>query len=182
MTDRRSERELTSRKRELYRMALARTDISEARTACDLFLDNVKTYSDPLYRILYAAIVVAYARPFIQSRTLGVLPSRWTKFSDPRLQGTHNTLISARNEIVAHSDVSKRPATVYPPGSTVGPIREPSESFGIAVNSYIFRPTSFADVHDTCTDLLNRLHTEIQNELEELYGQANLKGPIELKF
>src|SRR5574341_438635 len=105
------EQRFAARKRELYRLALARTDIGQARDACRFFLDNVSSYHHPLYVALYAAIVVSYARPFIQSRTLGALPSRWARFSHPRLQKTHNKLMQARNEIIASSDVTGRPAT-----------------------------------------------------------------------
>lgn len=107
------------RKRLLYQLLLARSDISAAQSALEVFRRDVGAIGHPLYYPLVAAITVCYARPFTKNQPLGPLPSKWGRFSHPKAQQTHNDLMRARHQLIAHSDMEAREAKIVPPGFVI---------------------------------------------------------------
>ncbi|MEJ2621750.1 MAG: hypothetical protein P8163_16280 [Candidatus Thiodiazotropha sp.] len=53
------------------------------------------------------ALVVAYSRPFTESRGWPKLPMRLMKYNEEQKQ-LHKRVLSLRNEVYAHTDVAKR--------------------------------------------------------------------------
>jgi hypothetical protein len=85
----------SQKKKELYQLAVARSDITAALKTCDLIIQQVKEIGNDLYQPLFHVIVIAYARPFTRNKPFGPLPSEWSKFSDPAFQEMHDDLVSA---------------------------------------------------------------------------------------
>jgi hypothetical protein len=95
------------RRRLLYSM----NDLQQALSACEFMYecDETQTYSKielRRFRCYETTLVVAYTRPFSQSR--GEVPSLTMKMVDLKLsnerQELHKRLMDMRNKIVAHSD------------------------------------------------------------------------------
>ena len=162
----------SKRKEQLYKIIVARSDITAALYASDLMLERVKTMGDPLYYPLYAAAVICYARPFSDNKPLGPLMKHWREFSDHTLQATHDDIIAARNELIAHSDLAARRVEILPPGARVAD--RTSTGVGCKVGSYYFPIEKFHDVSATCRDLGGRLDSEVWRQLDALYGGMDL--------
>jgi hypothetical protein len=146
-------------------------------------INNVGHLGDNLYEPLFNAIIIAYARPFTRNRPLGRLPAEWSTFSNPGFQETHNELIKARDQFIAHSDEEVRRVEIFPPGS---PIRETglqSGDVGIAVRTIAFPLSRFQHIRALCHDLGYRLNSRINNLLTELYnGQTLPNNSFPLTF
>lgn len=171
------------RKKTLYKLVVARTDITSALDASKMMLENVRDFSNKMYYPLLCTIAVCYARPFIDNKTLGPLPGRWRKFSDTRLKRAHDELIVTRNKIIAHSDTRVRKVEIIGPGAPLGETSEVCTGFGVQVQSYYIPMNRFPDIHDTCLDLGTRLNQESEELLEELYDPQNLpENKFELRI
>jgi hypothetical protein len=165
------------KKKNLYRLLIARSDIDAAHAACDLFLKTVTDLGDDLYYPLFTAIVVCYARPFTNNKPFGPLPVKWGVFRDPSQQKLHDSLIKTRNEIVAHSDLSTRKAMIVPPGTSIGFLNERelrSPKIGTMVNYFLFRIPQIREIPILTTDLGRRVNADIEVALEDLYGGMEL--------
>lgn len=166
------------RKRELYRLLLARSDITAALEACRLFRSQVDKLGHPLYYPLFAAIVVCYARPFTKNRPLGPLPNKWATFAHPMAQKTHDQILDARHQLIAHSDIDARGAMIVPPGFVVG--RDEGKelvSDEVAVQTTVdYFPLSFFRVNAwrVIHDLGSRLNEAIEPVVDELYQGMEL--------
>lgn len=175
------------RKMELYKMLVARSDIDAARTSAELFLKTVRDIGSELYYPLFTAIVICYARPFTNNVPYGALPKKWEKFSDKKLQDVHDSLMKARNEIVAHSDMSIRKVMIVPAGVVIGKLENGKEmksaSIGVQTNYYLFREHQIRDVHTLTRDLGHRLNMEIESRVAELYEGMQLPAsPFNLRI
>ena len=167
----------------LYKLIVARSDITAALTACGLFIEKVDRLGHDLYYPLYCSIIICYGRPFSDNKPLGPLPSQWRKFSSPRLQATHNELIDARNSLIAHSDLKVRKVNIVPEGAKIGETNLQHHGIGLTIESYYFPLLRYRDIHDTCFDLGNRLNQAVEDEIEKLYGQMYLpKRAFPLRF
>ncbi|WP_343726643.1 hypothetical protein [Burkholderia seminalis] len=173
-------------KRDLYRLLVARSDLGAANAACKLFLSTVSDLSDPLYQPLFTAIVVCYARPFTHNEPHGALPERWARFEEPAHQQMHNSLLKARHEVVAHSDMAVRKARIVPPGVSTGIMNgRPliSESIGTETAFYLFTIPMIQRIPRLVVSLGERIQAEIDRMIGELYDGMelpNAKFPLRI--
>jgi hypothetical protein len=164
-------------KRNLYQLLIARSDIHAAIEACKLFSERVTALGDDLYYPLFAAIVVCYARPFTQNEPFGPLPQKWGRFADPGYQDVHDKLIAARQEMIAHSDMSVRKAKIVPAGARIGIWKEreiSSSRVSAQTGFYLYPVGFFPRAWATATDLHQRIHAEAERLIVELYGGMEL--------
>jgi len=164
---------LSSRKKEFYKIVVARSDITAALTACDLFLSKVKDLSDDLYFPLLNAIVVCYSRPFTSNKPLGPLSEKWHKFHNETFQKTHETILSLRNKTIAHSDLEIRKVFIYPAGTPIAKTGIKSHHLGVAISNHALPMERFPEIRATCFDLGYRLNIEAERELRSLFGNKN---------
>ena len=179
----------SQRKKDLYRLLLARSDIGAANTACQLFLRTVSDLKDELYYPLFTAIVVCYARPFTANEPFGALPRKWAKFSDARSQSLHDDLLRARHELVAHSDATVRTAKIIPPDSFVGYLGDEKRELrsgkriGTETSYYLFQIPRIRQIPTITLDLTRRLNAEIDTLVDDLYGGMELpRGKFRLRI
>jgi hypothetical protein len=164
----------SERKKSLYKLIVAQSDILAAYNVCKLFLETVKKLGDDLYDPLLSAMVVCYARPFVDNKGFGPLPGCWRKYTEKRLQQAHDDMIRIRHEIIAHSDVDIRKVLIVPPSVKLGHLDLTSDRIAYAVDSYRIALSRFPDFHDVCVDILRRLHDAIEQEMAFLYGGKGL--------
>src|SRR2546428_6705031 len=131
-------------KKDLYRLAAARSDVTGALRSAELMLARVSEMGDPLYFPLWHATVVAYARPFTRNKPHGSLPARWGRFEDEILQRTHDSLLHDRDKLVAHSDADVRRVNVIPPQIHFGSVG-PTAGLGISTYSGGYDVEYFGD-------------------------------------
>jgi hypothetical protein len=158
-----------AKKKELYQLAIARSDITEAMTTCDLMIQHVKDMGDKLYQPLFHAIVVSYARPFTKNQPHGRLPTEWSKFSDPYFQEAHDKIIKARHQYIAHSDEEIRKVLIFPPGARIGETDYKVGDISLTVRTLGFPLSWFPPIRDLCLDLGGRLDKRVNSLLAELY-------------
>ena len=157
------------RKRELHKLAVARSDIAAALHAAELVVNRVQGLGDDLYMPLFHAAAIAYGRPFTHNRPYGALGGKWERFTDPRLQQTHDTLIRVRDELVAHSDQSRRTVDIIPGGTPLGEGRAAGRLM-LSVATSVFPLQRFQDVAATCADLSSRLNEAVESLLRALFA------------
>jgi hypothetical protein len=179
------------KKRELQKLMVAHSDIYAAFNTCNHFLSIMIPYSStkkgahaaldhPLYNPLLEAIVISYGRPFSSNSSLGALKKKW--LSSPHLQKAHTKLLTARNELIAHSDMFVRQVKIQPPGRS--PILNTNiVGVGYAIRTYMFAIPHVQDFYATSGDLAQRLHLAVEALLNELYEGMDLpaKG-FDLRF
>ncbi len=173
----------SDQKRELYKLIIARSDITAALNVCDLFLKEVKGLDHPLYYPLFCSIVICYARPFTDNRPLGRLPKKWTIFPNARAQWTHNKLISTRNELMAHSDFNIRGVQIIPAGVKHRKINFISKGIGVTVKTFYFPLERFRNIRANCLYLGSKLHVAIEEQIEILFGNMDLpNAPFDIRL
>ncbi len=159
------------RKKELHKLAVARSDIEAALDAAEM-LQRTGGLSDGLYKPLFHATAVSYGRPFTNNTPYGSLSAKWGRFSEPRLQEIHDNLLRVRNELAAHSDQQRRRVEVVPAGTVLPKGR--AGRLMLSVDNYLWRPDRIQDVVDACRDLGGRLNEEVEARLRELFGDRQL--------
>jgi hypothetical protein len=164
----------SAKKKQLYQLAVARSDIKDAMTTCELLIQHVEGLGDKLYQPLFHAIVMAYARPFTRNQPLGPLPAEWSKFSNPHFQETHDDLIKSRHQFIAHSDEEIRKVIIFPPGASLGKTGLKSGGVSISIRTIAFRISKFHDIRDLCHDLGSRLDKRVNAVVTELYTNRKL--------
>jgi hypothetical protein len=164
----------SAKKKELYQLAIARSDITEAMTTCELIIQHVKDMGDRLYQPLFHAIVVSYARPFTRNRPHGRLPTEWSKFTDPNFQEAHDALIRARDKYIAHSDEEVRQVLIFSPGARIGEIGYRAGDISLTVQTMGFPLSWFPPIRDLCLDLGGRMDARVHSLLAELYTGREL--------
>jgi hypothetical protein len=178
--------DLVFRKKQLYKLVVARSDIAAAVNACDLFISRVKNVGDDLYFPLLNAIVVCYSRPFSTNRPFGSLPNKWHKFANKKYQALHEKLIDLRDKIIAHSDLEIRKVYIYPKGTFIGKNGQrelKTANLGVAITNTVLPVEVFSDIRATCFDLGLRLNAEVEKQLHSLYGNTSFPpGQFELEF
>lgn len=95
--------------------------------------------------------------------------------------------MKARNEIVAHSDMSVRKAKIVPPGVVIGKLENGKEiksaGIGAQTNYYLFNENQIRDVHSLTKNLGHRLNSEIERRVAELYEDMQLPAtPFNLRI
>ena len=174
----------SEKKREIYKLILAQSDIGAACRTCEHFLAVIGPRAakssgryagmdHPLYRPLLEAIVISYTRPFTGSKTIGKLKQKWGKFGNPQFQAAHDKILGARNELVAHSDRFARSVKIEPPGARkFGTIQ--SKEVGFSIRGYWFTVRDVNAFYRTAGDLAARLLAEVEKLLADLYGGMDL--------
>ncbi len=173
----------SKRKKEFYKIAVARSDITASLNACNLLISRVKGMGDPLYMPLLNALIICYSRPFSDNRPIGALPGRWGKFSERQFQQLHNTILELRNKVIAHSDLDVRKVFIVPDGAPIGGIGEKSIGLSLAVTFNAIPLDRFPTIGELCLGLGSRLSHEVDRQLGELFGDKDLSPKeFELKF
>jgi hypothetical protein len=174
----------SEKKREIYKLILAQSDIGAAFRTCEHFLTVIGPHAaksrgryagmdHPLYYPLLEAIVISYARPFTPNDKLGQLKKKWGEFGDARFQEAHDKILRARNELVAHSDPFERKVQIKPPGAgKLGAIHSPELGFSIC--GYWFTVRDVDAFYHTAGDLATRLLAEVEKLLADLYAGMKL--------
>ena len=163
-----------AKKKELYQLAVARSDITGAMATCDFMIQHVKDLGDKLYQPLFHAMVIAYARPFTRNHPHARLPAEWTKFAEPHFQEAHDALISARDKYIAHSDEEVRQVLIFPPGAPFGDTGLKTGDVSLTVRTMGFPLSWFPSIRDLCFDLGGRLDKRVNSLLAELYAGREL--------
>ena len=172
----------SEKKKDLYKLLIARSDLVASSRACKLMLESVDDIGHDLYYPLFSSIIICYARPFTNNEPYGALSKKWVKFNDPRLQEVHDKIMSARHELIAHSDLKARKAFIVTPGYPVGNKNLKSGEIGTQISMYFFPIQFFNFVHETATDLLKRIGSEIERLVDDLYRGLELPSkPFGLK-
>ncbi len=167
----------SDKKKELYLLLFARSDLQAAREACNLFIKTVDDIVHPLYYPLYASIVVCYVRPFTNNKPFGSIPKRFYRFSDQSLKELHNELVDARHEFIAHSDMRLRRALIVPKGVAFGKINGKDLKFsktGTAINNTFQPVAKFSEYLKLIIFNEKRIKSDIDKLTNELYGGMDL--------
>lgn len=165
------------RKKELYKLLIARSDIGAAISATKLMLTTITDMGDDLYYPLLTSIVICYARPFTNNEPYGAIPSRYQRFNNHKLLEIHKKLLSTRHELIAHSDMRIRRAMIVPEGVKIGEHQGKainSANIGTQTSTHFFAIPFFEEVHDTAMLLYGRLNEDIDYLVKELYGDMEL--------
>jgi len=170
------------RRKALYKLIIAQSDILAAYTACDFFLKNINSLRDARYEPLFSAIAICYARPFVDNKSLGRLPGCWEKFGNKQLQKAHDDLLKARHEVVAHSDMKIRKVMFLPPGVTLAPLETAPDKWAWQIETYRFPIRRFYEFHALFVDVLHRIEDAIQAELVALYGKESPSSAFQLSL
>jgi hypothetical protein len=178
------------KKRDLYRLAVAALDVGTAENYCNELIDSIdwsKNIPFHLTDAFSAAIVVAYARPFVQTRdprSVGVLPKKWHNFSNPQLQNAHETMLRLRDDLFAHSDQTMTPMSIIPAGVIMHGIgRIPARTSWQLGRRAVPPATAIVNFRNACHDLRKRLEDAVSEAIEELYGKMELpRAEFVLRF
>lgn len=162
------------RKKALYKLIVARADINAALKSTQLFIKKVKSLNDPIYYLMLCSIIICYARPFTNNEGLGCLPKKWGKFKRRKFQEGHDSMIQNRNKIIAHSDLDFRTVNIIPPDVEFEDLGHTSSGIMVAVSNKFYKLNAFPVIEKICSDLYDRLESEIEKELGQLYENRNL--------
>ena len=174
---------ISVRSKQLYKLIVALKDVVEARHACSLFSHPIRSKADDLYYPLLNAIVVCDAKPFVDNRALGPLSSHWRKFSDRKLQDTHERLLQFRHDNIAHNDLATAQVQIVPPGARLAGKETTALGISWAVTRHVLDLRTFPLIWDTIEDLRVRLMAAIDEEMLILYGLSKLPtDPFPLTF
>lgn len=180
--------EKRSRKKRLFqKLVLAQSDIHSAYEICKLFGERVASgarpedtvrvgLNNPLYLPLLQAIVISYARPFIENDGLGVLPKQWSTFENKEFKEAHEFILKYRNELVAHSDTSVRKIQIFSSDANFGPVPKGKkmQGPGYALNTYWISLRQVETFYRLCGFQADRLSKEAMSMLDEVYGRMEL--------
>ena len=163
-----------------WKLAHARRAVSLVQTACDLYVRHVEDEHSPLHLPLICSICVTYARPFTDNDGVGMISSRFARFSDAKLQSTHDLLWDARKRFYAHSDATVAAVSLSGESLAIQPIdviisREDSGkgtdllTFGYNLHEIRLRCVVIPDVQKLCTELHHRLEAAIIETMHQLF-------------
>lgn len=158
----------------LYKIAIAHNDITEALFTTRLFIKTVRDIRDPNFQPLQDAIVIAYARPFTGNKPYGSLDKKWEVFSDHGMQRLHELLVNTRNTLIAHSDKLYRKVQIVPEGTSSVPGLSTTKGLGITVGTKKIAMDMFPRIEALCLNLGGRLDIEMVDLLDALYGGKKL--------
>ena len=169
---------------DLYKILIARSDITAAMDACDLMMREVKDfyedYKHGKYTPILHAIIICYARPFTNNKPFGPLDKRWGEFNDQRHKRLHDDLITFRHKMIAHSDFSVRKVTIYPK-NTEDLMKMKFADVNVVVSTKAVSLEYITEVRGLCFELGCRLNVEANIKLEDLFGHESVPAvPIDL--
>jgi hypothetical protein len=127
---------------------------------------------------LMCSICVTYARPFTDSGGVGTISKKFSRYSDPKLQRTHDVLWESRKRFYAHMDAT---AIAIDPSGQKAPLqevrvyvtREPEKdvlNFGLIYPEIRLRGIVVPDIRELCRELARRLREEIDATLHRLFS------------
>jgi hypothetical protein len=153
-------------KRELYKLAIAHKDVGAAESLCASYKDLIMSLSGENipYHTNYAfmsGIVTAYARPFVDNKTVGVLKGPWSRFKSKEMQEAHATMIRMRHQVYAHSDARAMELFVVPPGVMMKGIGRVAPKASWRFVAEELEPMAIVGMHDCCLDLKTRLEEAV---------------------
>jgi hypothetical protein len=173
---------LKQKKKELYKLTVARSDIGAAHSTCKLLLNTVKNLLDDLCMPLQAAIVISYARPFTKNDPYGALPEKWQRFSTPSHTSLHKKMLELRHKVIAHSDAEARIVHIYPPGFRISPDMV-SACYGSGCTTFALPLDAFREFMLLSKDLGTRINDKIDQLLDEIHtDEERTEHPFELTF
>jgi len=144
-------------------------------------LEEVDGMSHPLYYPLYSAIVVCYSRPFTNNKPHGSLAKKWNKFEDKILERTHYELLKARNELIAHSDMNVRIASIVPQYVEIkSNAKKPiiSSEISAQISSYYYHKSFFKDAIMLFNHQGLKLNEAIDFLVNDLYAGMELPRAV----
>jgi hypothetical protein len=168
-------------KKTLWKLAYANRAVSHVLTTCDFYLEHIRDDRHPIFIPLMCSICVTYARAFTDSGGVGMISQKFSRFSDPKLQRTHDLLWESRKRFYAHIDAT---ATVIKPSGQKAPLQEvrvvitrkdPEKdvlNFGLMFPEIRLRGIVVPDIRELCFELARRLREEIDTTLRRLFSKA----------
>jgi len=169
-------------------LALADQSLRYAVAACEFAVKVIMDWEGESIPFmagdsLLASIALFYARPFTHNEFPGVLPKKWARYSNQKMQKAHHEMIACRHEIFAHSDPTVHKMNIIPAGVPLKQLNRDASHITYTVDSYSIPPSRIATWHETCTDLQGRLQEACFEMIEELYGSLELpKRQFPLRF
>jgi hypothetical protein len=160
------------RKRDLYRAALARSDVQAALQASEALIEARPDPLTPLFWALQSAVVICYARPFVKVRgdSVGVLPKRLSRLDDPEQKALHQMVLDLRRQTVAHSDPNVRKVFITPKGSRLPDTDIRAGNLEVGVVNAALPWDAIEKMPALCTHFREALTIEVRSLLSQLYG------------
>ena len=177
----------SEKKKLFHKLVLAQSDMHSAYKTCELFMEKVwqleiakpreiAGFQNPLYFPLLQALVISYARPFIDNDGLGVLPKKWSKFDDLKFSEAHKLNLKYRNELVAHNDQHIRKVQIVPQNANYVPMPKGKKMFGhgFAIRTYGIDLQQMQIIYRLSSFQAKRLLDEVIKLFDELYKGMDL--------
>jgi hypothetical protein len=121
----------------------------------------------------------------LPTKGVGMISRKFGRFSDPKLQRTHDMLLESRNRFYAHQDAT---ATSVAPSGEKSPLQEvrvnvtrtrtPGNdllSFGLIYPEIRLRGIVILDIRELSLELARRLDAEINATLNKLFSSKAAK-------
>lgn len=159
--------------RALHKLILAHSDMGYALTSCKQILKLKNATINEYFYPLYAATIICYARPFTKNKGTGELGRKYHKFNKAELSKMHNRLLAARDGFIAHSDATKRKASISRPEGKKGQGNITVEQMEWWAWDVHIAPCRFKDIEDLLLEQRRRLEEDIRNMLRSLYPDNN---------
>lgn len=165
----------------LYKIAIAHNDISEALFTTRLFINTIKSIKDKGFQPLQDAIVIAYARPFTRNKPYGPLDKQWWQIEDSGLLRLHELILQTRHTLIAHSDKQYRRVQIIPPGTSNIPGIPTNKEIALTVSNKKISMSTFPKIEALCLYVGGRLDKEMFDLLGKFYlGKDLPKEPFDL--
>lgn len=154
--------------------------MSLVRSTCDLYAKHVENEYSPLHIPLLCSICVTYARPFTDNDGVGMISTKFARFSDEKLQSTHDLLWDARKRFYAHSDATVTAVSLSGESLPIQPIdvtvsrRDTGQgtdllTFGYNLHEIRLRGIVIPDIQALCSELDRRLEAAITETMQQLF-------------
>lgn len=166
-------------KKTLWKLAYARHAVAHVLVTCDFYLRHIQDERHPMHVPLMCSICVTYARPFPDNSGVGMISSKFARYSDPKLQATHDSLWRSRKQFYAHNDAT---LSFVPVGGDTAPLQQirvavsrrnlghsDELTFGLLCPEIRLRDVIIPDVRDLCLEFDKRLMNEISSTMHLLF-------------
>ena len=154
-------------KKQLYKLAVAMSDLANAKLLSEYLVNEVKDMRNPLWVPLQDAAIVTYARPFTANKPYGTLKKKWVTFESEKMSKLHDNLIDLRNTTIAHSDAGSRKVIIVPPGSSLGPTKPTDKVTNVATTTQKLPPQRFEAISALCQFVGKRIYDEVKERVQE---------------
>jgi hypothetical protein len=167
-------------KKTLWKLAYAKRAVFHVLTTCDFYLQHVRDDDHPMHIPLVCSICVMYARPFTDNEGVGMISAKFARYSDTKLQKTHDLLWESRKRFYAHTDATLKAtsasgvtAPLQQIQVTVSRQRTPTSelfSFGYTLPEMRLRGIVIPDIRALCHEFTQRLDAEICSTMDQLFS------------